>query len=319
MIEKRKSLLRVLCLMLLSGLAVLPLQARGETKETTRSTFATPDAAVAALVAAVREADHDKLLAIFGPGSEDLVSSGDPVSDQHGRQRFLKAYAEKNSLVKRDERHLVLHVGSDDYPFPIPLVKGERGWFFDTRAGKEEILDRRIGRNELRTMEVLQAYTAAQREYACRIGKSDSSPAHFATKLISSEGKHDGLYWPAANGETESPFGPLIARAGKDGYGEGFGAGTAEPFHGYFYKILTAQGPHANGGAFDYLVNGEMVLGFAMVAYPANYGSTGIKTFIVNQEGVIHEKDLGEKTAEAAKMTTYDPDETWKVSEEPED
>jgi hypothetical protein len=315
MVKMRKSWRWMLSFLLVAGLAVWSIPARASAEGVAQSTFSSPEEAVAALVAAVRESDQDKLQAVFGPEAEDLIFSGDPVADLNGRQKFLKAYSEKNSLESLEGQRVVLHIGPNDYPFPIPLVKGERGWYFDTPAGKEEILNRRIGRNELRTIEVLQAYTAAQREYACLLPQ-DSEPAQFASKLISSEGKRDGLYWPAGEGEEESPFGPLIALAAEAGYQGELGDGEAEPFWGYYFKILTAQGPHATGGAFDYLVNGRMVLGFGMVAYPARYGSTGVKTFIVNQEGVVYEKDLGAETAAAATMTTYDPDESWRKSEE---
>jgi hypothetical protein len=320
MFNKRKRWLRsgVVVFLILAALAATAATAATAQppKEGGQLTFATPDAAVGALIAAVRDDDNDKLTALFGPRAGELIVSGDPVADRNGRQRFLQAYAEKNYLEKEGERQAVLHIGARDYPFPIPLVGGDGNWFFDTMAGKEEILNRRIGRNELRVIEVLQAYTAAQRDYACRL-RPDGDVAQFAQRLISSEGKRDGLYWPAEEGEEESPFGPLIAMAGAAGYESTPGLGAAEPFHGYYFKILAAQGEHAGGGPFTYLVNGKMVLGFGLVAYPADYGSTGVKTFIVNQAGVIHEKDLGEGTGAAAAMTIYDPDETWRKVAEP--
>ncbi len=316
MVIKLKSLPLVLGMVLLLGVMASSVSAQDLPIEPAQITFATPIEAVQALVAALQANDDNRLGAIFGPGAEKLISSGDPVADRQGRERFLKSYAENNSLEIQNDRLMVLKIGKGEYPFPIPIVRGDNGWFFDTQAGQEEILNRRIGRNELHTIEVLHAYTAAQREYACR-SRQDGAPAQFAQKLISSEGKHDGLYWPAGEDEDESPFGPMIARATESGYDGLLGAGAIEPFHGYFFKILTAQGPHANGGAFDYLVNGKMVLGFGMVAYPASYGSTGVKTFIVNQEGVIYEKDLGDKTPEASAMTTFDPDESWHRTEEP--
>jgi len=278
--------------------------------------FASPQQAVAALVAAVRDNSDAGLLAILGPGSEDLISSSDQVADRNGRARFLKAYEEKNSIVQESEGRAVLLVGTRDYPFPIPLVRPQEAWFFDTQAGKEEILNRRIGRNELHTIEVMQAYTDAQREYACM--KRNGGGAEFAQKFTSSEGGKDGLYWQAAEGEEQSPFGPLIARATEEGYTGGLDDVPPEPFHGYYFKILKAQGGHATGGPFDYVANGKMVLGFALVAYPAKYGASGIMTFIVNQEGVIYEKDLGEDTvATAAAMTAFNPDGTWSRYEEP--
>jgi hypothetical protein len=280
-----------------------------------QKSFVSPQQTVAALVAAVQDNNDAKLLAILGPGSEDLISSGDRVADQKGRARFLKAYEEKNSLEQEDKDHAVLLVGGKDYPFPIPIVRQGDAWLFDTQAGMEEILNRRIGRNELYTIEVMHAYTNAQREYACM--KRKSGGPEFAEKFASSEGKKDGLYWEAGQGEEKSPFGPLIARATEEGYAGGLDENPPEPFHGYYFKILKAQGEHADGGAFDYVADGKMVLGFALVAYPAKHGASGIMTFIVNQEGVIFEKDLGEDTAKAAAaMTTFDPDDTWKMYKE---
>lgn len=279
-------------------------------------TFASPQAAVRALIAAVRNNSDPELRAILGPGSEELISSGDPVADKKGKIRFLKAYERKHRLEKESSGKIVLHVGPRDYPFPIPLVRQAHAWHFDTPAGKEEILDRRIGRNELHTIEVLQAYTEAQRVYACLKHRSGAG-SEFAQRLTSSKGHHDGLYWPARAGKPESPFGPLIAQAAREGYAAGLDEEAPEPFHGYYFKILKRQGQHAEGGAYDYVVNGKMILGFAMVAYPAKYGSSGIMTFIVSQDGVIYEKDLGKDTLKAAaEMTTFDPGPTWRKYQE---
>jgi hypothetical protein len=280
-----------------------------------QKSFASPQETVAALVSAVREDNDDALLAILGPGSEDLISSGDRVADQRGRARFLKAYEEKNRLEQKDEDHAVLIVGSSDYPFPFPIVRQGESWRFDTQAGMDEVLNRRIGRNELHTIDVMHAYTDAQREYACM--DRNGGGKEFAQKFTSSDGMKDGLYWKAGEGEPESPFGPLIARAAEEGYAGSLHEGSPEPFHGYYFKILKAQGGHADGGAFSYVADGKMVLGFALVAYPAKYGASGIMTFIVNQEGVIYEKDLGEDTASAAAaMTAFDPDDTWRKYKE---
>jgi hypothetical protein len=279
--------------------------------------FVSAQEAVNALVTAVQEDNDAALTAIFGPDSQDLVSSGDPVADQNGRARFLEVYAEKHSLINENDGKVVLHIGNQDYPFPIPIIQQGNVWLFDTQAGKEEILDRRIGRNELHVIEVLHAYTDAQREYAAMTCSSDGTP-EFAQQIISSEGKKDGLYWETTEGEKESPFGPLIAEAVQKGYAGRLAAEEdAEPYYGYYFKILKAQGEHANGGAFNYVVDGRMILGFGLVAYPAKYGSSGIMTFLVNQEGVIYEKDLGEDTAKAAEMTLFDPDQTWKRYDEP--
>ncbi len=294
-------------------MAVSPVMA-GEL--TGQKSFASLQQAVAALVAAVQDNNDNELLAILGSDSEDLISSGDKVADQNGRARFLKAYEEKNSFEQGGEGHAMLIIGGKEYPFPIPIVRQGGVWLFDTQAGMEEMLNRRIGRNELHTIEVMHAYTDAQREYASM--KRNSGGPEFAQKFTSSEGKKDGLYWEAEEDGKESPFGPLVARATEKGYTGGLDDVPQEPFYGYYFKILKAQGEHANGGAFDYVADGKMVLGFALVAYPAKYGASGITTFIVNQEGVIYEKDMGEDmTATAAAMTTFDPDDTWHKYEEP--
>lgn len=276
---------------------------------TDQTGFASPGQAMDALVTAVQDNNDSELLAILGPGSEDLISSGDPVADRNGRTRFLKAYLEKHRLEQVNENEVEFFVGSNDYPFPIPVIRQDTAWFFDTPAGREEILNRRIGRNELHTIDVIQAYTDAQREYACM---KPNGTTEFARNIASSQGKKDGLYWPVEEGEQESPFGPLIARATKEGYTGDLDEVPPEPFHGYYFKILKAQGEHANGGAFDYAVDGKMILGFGLVAYPAKYGASGIMTFITNQEGVIYEKDMGgDTTATASAMTVFDPDTTW--------
>ena len=277
--------------------------------------FASPQQAVATLVGAVQNDNDSALLKILGPDAQDLIASGDPVADQNSRTRFLEAFSEKHSLDKEEVNGAVLIIGNKDYPFPIPLRQHCDIWAFDTGAGREEILNRRIGRNELHTIEVMRAYTVAQREYAS--SKHSGDNPLFAQKLTSSEGKKDGLYWPVAEGEMESPFGPMIARATEEGYSGSLDEDPPEPFHGYYFKILKAQGRHAKGGAFNYAAGVRMVLGFAMVAYPAKYEASGIMTFIVNQEGVIFEKDLGEDTAsQALGMTNFDPDSSWRKYEE---
>ena len=280
-----------------------------------QKSFTSSQQAVEGLIAALQRNDDAELFAIFGPDSGDLIFSGDEVADANGKERFLQAYKEKNRLEQETDGHAVLFVGINDYPLPIPIVRQGEVWFFDTLAGKEEILNRRIGRNELHTIEVMKAYTAAQREYACM--ERDDGGTEFAQKLTSSEGKKDGLYWEEETGENESPFGPLIAQATEEGYSGGLDSIPPEAFYGYYFKILTKQGDHATGGAFDYVVDGKMILGFGLVAYPAKYGASGIMTFLVNQEGVVYEKDLGTDTAGAAAMTTFDPDSTWDRYEEP--
>ena len=282
----------------------------------TQKTFASPEDAVKALVDALKINDTKELRAIFGPGSESLVSSGDRVRDKAGSERFIKLFEEKNSLEKQGDETAILHVGSDDFPFPIPVVKKGSTWQFDTKAGKEEVINRRIGRNELNVIDSLHAFVDAQREYASKDRDGDGTMA-FAQRFWSSKGKHDGLYWEAKEGEGDSPLGPFVAKASAMGYGT---KGTIEkplPFQGYYFKILKAQGKNATGGAYDYVAKGNMLLGFAFLAYPANYGSSGIMSFIVNQEGVVYQKDLGKNTANVAKaMKKYDPDKTWTKVEE---
>jgi hypothetical protein len=217
-----------------------------------------------------------------------------------------------NKLEKASANKIILHIGKDDWSLPIPVVEKSKKWFFDTKAGKEEILNRRIGRNELNVMEVLHAYVDAQCEYASKDRNGDGV-AQFAPKIISTEGKHDGLYWDAQEGEEISPLGPFVAQAASEGYskkGEGI---NLSPFHGYYYRILRGQGKYATGGAYDYVVKGKMILGYALVAYPAQYGNSGIMTFIVNQEGVIYEQNLGKNTVNIAKaMKKFNPDKTWR-------
>lgn len=275
----------------------------------TQKRFSSPEDAVKAMVTAVREHDEASLEAILGPGSRKLISSGDDVADKADREKFLSFYDQQNALVQESATTMVLQIGSDNWPLPIPLVKKGAAWVFDIDKGKREILKRRIGRNELRVMDVLNAYVDAQHEYASRdcLG---TGRVEFAQRLGSSEGKRDGLYWPAQESEEQSPLGPFVAQAAQEGY-------TAErilsPFHGYYFKILTGQGKDAPGGAYDYLVNGRMILGFALVAYPAEYGNSGVMTFMVNQEGTVYEKNLGKKTRRIAEaMKVFDPDRGWR-------
>jgi hypothetical protein len=269
--------------------------------------FLSPEKAVTSLVTAVRGDDMEEMIAVLGPGSRELIFSGDDVADRTGREKFLKAYDRMNMLQKVSADKVTLCIGKDNWPLPIPIVKAGSKWVFDAEQGKQEILNRRIGRNELHVMEVLHAYTDAQHEYASR--DCGGGVVEFAQKLISTQGKRDGLYWEVKKGEKESPLGPLVARAAKEGYADA----NLSPFHGYYFKILKSQGKHAQGGAYDYVVKGKMLLGFALVAYPAEYGNSGVMTFIVNQEGIIYEKDLGKDTTRIAEgMKIFDPDKTWK-------
>ncbi|HSF30324.1 MAG TPA: DUF2950 domain-containing protein [Candidatus Tectomicrobia bacterium] len=277
----------------------------------TRKRFASAEDGVQALIAAAKAGDVKAMLDVLGPAARPLITSGDPVADRHDRERLVQAYEESYSLVMSGETKAVLQVGKDDWPFPIPLVKDKTGWRFDTQAGREEILNRRIGRNELAVIEVCRAYVDAQREYYLRNPQGDAL-LQYAQQFGSTEGKRDGLYWVAEPGEEASPLGPLAANARDEGYQKGKGSKPI-PYHGYYYRILKAQGPEAPGGAYDYVVNGKMLGGFALVAYPASWGNSGVMTFIVNHDGVVYQKDLGPKTAAVARaMTQFNPDSRWK-------
>lgn len=273
-------------------------------------TFKSPDEAVKALIESVRAKDTKELLAIFGSSGKEIIFSGDEVADREIGERFMKAYEESNKVVSENESRMILHVGKEDYPFPIPIVKKGELWIFDTKAGKEEILNRRIGRNELSAIQVCLGYVDAQREYALKVREGDASPK-YAQKFPSTKGKRDGLYWEAKEGEEQSPMGPFFANAIKEGYTSK--SDKPIPYHGYYYKILKAQGKNAPDGEYDYVVRGKMIGGFALVAYPAKYGSSGVKTFIVNHDGVVFEKDLGKATEKlAGVIKKFDPDKTWK-------
>ena len=277
--------------------------------------FGSPEEAVKNLVTAIKANDTKELLVIFGPAGKPLVASGDKVADQAARERFVKAYEEMNQLEKRDESWVILHVGRQDWPFPIPIVRQGEFWYFSTSEGQDEIVNRRIGRNELDAIQVCLAVVDAQRDYATE-DRTGDGVLQYAQRFLSDPGKKNGLYWSVAEGEDPSPLGPLAAKAGIEGYARKDPRGEPEPYHGYFYRILTAQGKQAQGGARDYLVRGKMIGGFAVVAYPAEYGTSGVMTFMANQDGVVYEKNLGSKTARTARaMKTFNPDETWTKTE----
>ncbi len=288
-----------------------------DVKQIDQKSFKSPEEAVKALVEACKEDNTKALLALFGPSGKEVVSSGDDVTDTTDREWFVKRYEEMNKLVKEKEGddRVILRVGNDDWPLPFPIVKKGENWVFDTKAGKEEILNRRIGKNELNTIQVCLAYVDAQREYALKDRDHDNL-LEYAQKFFSGKGKKDGLYWEEKEGEPQSPLGPEFAKAVKEGYGAKMSKDKPFPYHGYYYRILKAQGKNAPGGAYDYMVKGKMIGGFALVAFPAEYGNSGIMTFIVNQDGVVYEKNLG-KGAEkvAAAMKAFDPDETWRKVE----
>ncbi len=273
-----------------------------------QQSFSTPDEAASALVTAARSADRNAVLTVLGRDAEDIVSSGDAVADKNIRERFVAAYDEKHAIETQGDKAIMV-IGNEDFPFPIPLVRKGDGWRFDTVAGREEVLYRRIGRNEIATIKGCLAYVDAQNDYADK-DRTGAGPGVYAQRIVSQPGKKDGLYWPTAAGEDQSPLGGLVAVATAQGYRF---TGVRAPFHGYYYKVLTRQGPAAPGGSLDYVVNGKMIGGFALVAYPAEYGNSGVTTFIVNHNGTVYQKDLGEGTAKRAEaMTSFNPDDSWK-------
>ena len=273
--------------------------------------FSSPEAAAQGLIDALKSGSRQAALDILGHSAGAWLSSGDRVADRAAVTRFIAAYEEKHTLNREGDAKAILIVGNDDYPFPFPIVASKSGWQFDPERGREEILNRRIGRNELSTIQTLLAIVDAQRDYAS-VDRNGDGLLEYAQKFISSPGKKDGLYWPAKPGEPESPLGPLIGQATREGYGKQAGKRTA--FHGYYYRILIRQGPAAAGGAYDYLVHKDhMIGGFAVLAYPAKYGVSGITSFLVNQQGVVFEKDLGPDTEKAAGgITSFNPDSGWR-------
>jgi hypothetical protein len=295
-------------LMLFAGCLLLASNAIAATSSG-QQVFPSVTAAAKALVAAARTDDMAALSSILGGDAKEVLSSGDPVADNNSRDNFVAKYDQMHRAAYDDQGRVILYLGADNWPFPIPLVKSGNGWVFDTEAGKKELLFRRIGRNELFTIDVLADLANAQQEYASEV-RDDGSVQQFAQKIQSSPGKHDGLYWPVSAGEEESPIGPLIGDATAEGYRTG--ATAPVPFHGYYYRILSRQGKNAPGGAKNYLVKGKMTQGFAFLAYPATYRASGVMTFMINQSGVIVQKDLGSDTAKKAnKITEYNPDKSW--------
>lgn len=279
--------------------------------------FDSPEAAVQALLDATKSPEEGSLVKVFGEGAKDMVS-GDDVQDKEDVANFGRSLAAAHRWVTNEDGSMTLNVGRDNYPFPIPLVQRDGKWAFDVDAGKDEIINRRVGRNELLTIAVCRAYVVAQREYAAADRDGDDV-LEFAQKLRSTPGQRDGLFWESAEGEALSPLGPLIAEARAHGYlpdsSESAGDGP-QPYHGYVYRILTRQGAKAPGGAYDYVINGNMVAGFAAVASPVAYGDSGVMTFLVGPNGVVYEKDLGEETAAAvAQLIAFEPDESWHKSD----
>jgi hypothetical protein len=289
------------------GLAAQPAPAQ--------RSFNSVEEAREALIAAVQAKDHVALGAIFGPALREL-EPGDPVEEAAEFDHFAHEVAEKVEVEKEGEDKAIVKIGDEKWPFPIPLVKREGNWFFDTVAGREEILNRRIGHNELLAINVCKAYVDAQREYYNMPEPDGDQIPKYAQHMISRPGKKDGLYWPTVAGEKESPLGQLVAKAKEEGYmgQRKDGEHGRRPFHGYYFKILKKQGKSAPGGKFDYIIKGNMVAGHALVAYPSRWGVSGVMTFIVNQRGRVYQKNLGPKTAQIAKkMKEYNPDLTWKL------
>jgi len=278
---------------------------------TKSASYATPEEAAAALVAAVESGDTERMSSVLGDESGAIVASGDSVSDAAERAEFLSEYRVNHALVPDGEDRMTLQVGADLWPFPVALIKDARGWRFDGAGAAEEIAFRRVGRNELGAIAVCRGFVLAQNEYASE-GRDGAPAGIYAQKLISDEGRHNGLYWPAVDGEMPSPVGPFVAQASAEGYRAN--TETRPPYHGYRYRPLFAQGANAPGGAKDYFTNGQLVGGFALIAWPAEYAMSGVMTFMVSRDGVVYQKDLGMDTgAVVEKIETYDPDASWSV------
>jgi hypothetical protein len=273
--------------------------------------FASPEEAVTAFVAALRDGKEADLRAILGPESDRVIDSGDRYGDRELHKRFVALYDEKHAIDLKGPGHGELDVGANDWPLPIPLVETDGRWIFDTKSGAQIIVDRRIGRNELSAIRTLLASVDAQRDYFDRTKQANGTGV-YATRLVSRPGHHDGLYWPVGEGESESPLGPLIDAARDAGYPGELVGGKPIPYEGYYFRILSRQGPNGDGGAKGYLHSGRMTGGFALIAWPAVFASSGIMTFIVGSDGAVYQKDLGPETARIAQeMTTFDPDLSW--------
>jgi hypothetical protein len=277
-------------------------------KQEGQQTFDSPDAAFEALVVAVEKAEPGSGARLLGPGVEELLNSGDPVQDRLDRATFVTAYRDRHSLESPDANTRTLIVGNNDSVFPIPAVKRDGKWILDGNAGADELVYRRVGANELGAIGVMQGYVDAQNEYAAK-GHDGDPPGIYALKLVSDPGLQNGLYWPTDAGEEPSPAGAFVAAAAAEGYRS---ATTGPTYHGYRYRMLYRQGANANGGARDYFINGVLSNGFGLIAWPADHGSSGVMTFIVNPDGVVFQKDLGDDTEKAANgITSFDPDSTW--------
>jgi len=319
MMRTLKPTLKMLAVALLVAIAppaVAATAAQPATQRVVHSAFATPDDAALALAEAVRSGDPKALLAVVGPDAGSWLFSGDNVADREDWKSFLAAYDEKHSISEKTDGQAILLVGDDDWPFPAPLVRQGSGWAFDGEAGREEITDRRIGRNELDTVQTLLAIVDAQRDYAAE-DLDGNGFSDYARRFVSTKGKRDGLYWPVEEGQPPSPLGPLISDATDEGYAFKQAKNkrhVPKPYHGYLYRMLTAEGKNSPDGAYNYLVGDKMFGGFAVVAYPAKYGASGVMTFLVNHNGIVYQKDLGDGTASTASaMQSFNPDSSWTV------
>jgi len=304
----------LLKLALVALLVTVCFPVRSMAQPSVQKTFSSPEDASNALVTAAQNNDEKAMLDILGPDGKQIVSSGDDTEDANSRANFVQRYQEMHRLVKEPDGTTILYIGAKNWPTPIPLVNRGVSWYFDTEAGKKEILYRRVGRNEMSTIRVCQELAAAQKEFYA------TQHSEYAQKIFSDEGQHNGLYWKAADGEPQSPIGPLVAAAVAKGYAK-IQDSNPTPYRGYYYLVLTRQGKNGPVRAKSYIVNGKMTGGFAFVAYPAEYGSSGVMTFIVNQDGTVYEKDLGRKTDVLAKaMKEYGPNSSWqKAEEQPEE
>ena len=285
--------------------------------------FATPDAAADAVIAALKARDPQALLAVFGPESSDVIFTGDEAEDREDWRGFLESYEAMHRIaVEKTEagERATIYIGRDQWPFPIEIVAADGQWRFDADGAREEVLLRRIGQNELDVIDLMHGYVRAQALYRSENPDGDGLPS-FASTILSSDGKHDGLYWDAAPGEPESPIGDFMARAAADGYQVDGTDVEPEPYLGYYYRVLTKQGPHAPGGALDYMANGEMVAGHALLAFPSDYGDTGVMSFMVGEAGIVYEADLGDETLDVASaIDSFDPGDGWSpVEEEPDE
>jgi hypothetical protein len=300
------------CIVGFAAVGIFSAAASADQPVSTQASFVSPEEAFNALITAAKNGDTSKLIVILGRDAKPIVESGDAVADRTDRAKFVKTFEEEKSLVKIDDSKVILAVGKDQWKFPIPLVKKEGRWLFDTEEGKEEILNRRIGRNELSTIQAILAYIDAQREYYLA-NPQQAKLLVYAQSFFSAPGKRDGLYYPVRTGENPSPLGERFARARAAGYGKDRVNSAPQAYLGYYYRILKGQGPDAPGGAYDYVVRGKMFGGHAIVAWPASYGNSGVMTFIANHDGTVYEKDLGPNTPEAAqKIKKFNPDKTWK-------